>query len=742
MPHFANAWGRPAAALTLALLALGGLLPGTPGTWRLVGVLELMAFLAAIGWSAWRVTGALLPEVELCSRTVAALTVAVAEVTCTATLLGHFGHLHAGPFLILIGVFLAGSLYLPPVAAVTGPWLEPLAPAGIRSLATVERALLLAAAGALILRLGGSLVHVTVDPGAFVSYDDLSYHLPAVAVWQQAGDLRTLKFETGDPSTTFYPFVSELCSWALLAPLRDSDLLARRAEVWFALGSLVAVAALARRLGLSRRAALLAVLLYATVDRAFPVLALGAGNDHTTAFFTLAGLDGGLSFLRRPGRRSAVYTGAALGLLIGTKYIGLLYAATVAGSLAAVWEAGLVRATPPRGRLLEPSPQPRASLRPVKDLVVPLGILGLVAVLCGGYAYLRNAWTAGNPVFPAALSVLGHPILPGWSGATLEWRRQLPEFQIDIVSFLTRRADLFGPLFSWTMLPSAFLGPALALARRRPQLAVVFALPIVFFLEFRFLMHDHRDLRYILPALAVAALAAAWVLWTPGPRLGGTLRGLALVGILLAAASHLRLGAPEEALLLALLFTLSALAVVVAGRHPSPWTRCAPRPSPQPRLAACAAGLAAILVVALAGSLGVDRYQSVKLAGQPAALALEQLTGGNGSQIAYVGSNEPYLFFGRRLQNDVQVVPTDGDLPAQYYFWGGSARFPFDRPSAGQWRANLASRNISFVVAARTPAEGPERGWMAAAPREFGLIYAGEQVEIWRIRGGPGPAHP
>jgi hypothetical protein len=732
-----SAWAQPAALVILALLALDALPPRGAG--RLVEFLGLLAFLAAAAWSGWRAAGALVPQTELASRTVCALTCAVAAVTGSATLLGHLGALRLAPFFGLVGGGFVASLWLRPTPQVlrTG-YVHPggVAPLGKwRWLAGCERALLFAAAAALALRLGGSLVHVVLDPAAFVSYDDLSYHLPAVAVWHQSGDLRTLKFEIGDPSPTFYPFTSELCSWALLAPLRDSDLLARRVELVFAAGSLIAVVALSRRLGLGRRAALLAALLYATVDRAFPALALGAGNDHTTAFFTLASLDSGLQLLEKPGRRVAAYAGAALGLLIGTKYIGLLFAVTVIAALVAIWASGASATTPEATGIAPLATRAGAWRHRGTVLVWRLAILGVAIVLCGGYAYLRNALTAGNPIFPAPVALLGHPLLPGWTAASLQWRRQLPEFQIDTVAFLTQRADLFGPLFVWTMLPAALLAPAVALVRRQRRLAMVLALPVVLFCEFRFLMHDHRDVRYILSALAIGAIAAAWglCLAMPGPRAGGLVRCCVLLGILLAATAHLRVSAFQQALLLPVLLVLAALTAAAVERHRLAAPHGVAPPRHWPRLAAVLLGLAA-LSTAVAGSHWTERFQAEELAGDADAAALQRATGGIAARVAYVGSNEPYNFFGSRLQNDVEIVPTDGDLAAQYYAFGGSVHFPFGTPSAVQWRANLQARRIQFVVAARGRTAGPERSWMAAAPEDFALLYQSARVEIWRLR--------
>ena len=801
---------KGAAVLIFALLMAGGVAPGSS---PFLGLLVVFALLSAAGWAGWRVAGALIPRDGVLSRIVCAFTFAVAAITCGATLLGHFGQLRPGPFLLLEGVLFLASLCLPAAPRLV---FEAVTRAPLRSAAGAERTLLLAATAALALRFGGSAFQAARDPRAFLAYDDLSYHLPAAAVWRQAGDLRMLKFEIGDPSPTFYPFNSELCSWALLAPLGDSDLLARRVQLPFALGSLIAAAAIARRLGLSRRGALLAALLYAGVDRVIPVLALGAGNDHAAAFFTLAALDGGLGLLRAPARGPAAYTGAALGLLVGTKYIGLFFAVTVLAALAAVAIVRLAAGSfaersaarsegamggrwkqpaeeRPRQPVEQRSKQPGGErsrqaaeerLKKPADNVahrVPLlQVVGLVVVLmavCGGYAYARNLWTAGNPVFPVPVSLFGQPLWSGWGFTGLEWRRHRPEFRIDTLSFLTRRSDLFGPLFVWTMLPAALIAPMLALALRRARLAAVLALPVLLFLEFRYLMHDHRDMRYVLAAVALGAIAAAWLAEMAGEKMGekmgAVLRAAALLGLVLTVAGRLHASGWRQAVLLALLLAGGALASgALASRGLASGALASPglasgglvsgglavgaedlRRAGPDRLSAGAwpsssaggwlssrgawAALGLLGLVAAAAWRGgrlIDSSQARKLAGEPAAIVLDAATARDGARVAYVGSNQPYLYFGSRLQNDVQIVPTDADLADQYYFWGGSAHFPFGGGSAGRWRANLIARGVEYVVAARTPDEGPERAWMAADPMEFKPLYQDARAEIWRFQ--------
>jgi hypothetical protein len=695
---------------TAAVLAAGALLPDPH---RAFQVLVLAALLAGLGMAGRRIALRLLPDSSPLSKATAAFTVAVALAVVPATWLGHFGLLRPAPFLLAMAaiVLLSRLLKLPPLPArengVGGEQSQ-----GGWPLDRVETALL-AAAGVviLLLPLGKAVADSFYQAPGRNSFDDLSYHLTAVATWHHYGDLRMVKFSMGDSGTTFYPILSEIAAWTLLAPFRDSDVAARWVELPFALFSLVALAAVARRLGLSPRGAAFAVLLYASIRRFFPVLALGAGNDHATAFFTLAALDAILATARSPRPGPTASAGLALGLLVGTKYIGVLNAATLLALLA----------------LLLLTNRPRLPVRRLAGLAV---LLAGVMAAAGGYTYLRNAVTAGNPLFPAPVHLLGREILPGWEGATVAYRSRFPEYEIDVPSFLTTRPDLFGLLFPFTLLPAALLAPFAAALRkgawaRRIETALVFALPVVFFLEFFFLMHDHRDVRYFAAGVALAALAFAWFTERAGARLGTALRMLALLA---ASASVLtRAFSPGQALAGAVLLAVLALA---AAR----WLPDRP-PVHLPSLRTAGwTALSLVLLAALPTGAAVARYQKVKLREKTAAYTLEQLAGPTGARVSYAGWNQPYLFSGSRLQNDVQYVPSTPNLAAQYYTWGGSLAFPFRREGRYRtWNENLERLNIGYVVLLRSRWENPERRWMTRHPERFGVVYEDSETEIWKV---------
>ena len=696
--------GRIPFLVAVPLLLAGAATADPPGALRLLTALGL---LLGLGAAALRISRRLLPGLSAASRAASSLVLAAAMIVVPATVLGHCGLLEPRLFLAVEALLIAAMLALrvperPP--APTGT-VAAVAEGVPKWLKRTEAAVLVTANAAAVLSFLFYAVQTELyaPPGKL---DDPSYHLSAVAVWNRHHDLRMIKFDAGDQSTAFYPIGGELIDWALLAPLRDSDFLARWSQLPFALGSLAALAAVAFHLGLSRRSALLSALLYLTVGRAFPGLMFSAGNDHVAAFYVLAAVDAALVFAGSRTVGGAVYAGLALGLLVGTKYIGLIYAVPLLVLLAvAVFR------------------------RPFRS--VPIAALCGSAILAGGYTYLRNAWSVGNPVFPVPITFLG---LPGWAEVTLAMRRHLPDFQIDVRHFLLIRTDYLGHLFRFTMLPAAVLAPVVSLLRpaetwRKIVRTLVLSLPVIFFLQFLYWMHDHRDIRYFLAGIALAAVAFGWLLeilaerWPPiAPLVRG---GLACLIAYKFIHSDETSGLQEV--------TTAAILLGLAGAG------LALRTSRRLRIAehrfavtVLACGIAVFVVAGLGGTL--KKYQERKYRDDLLVEYLEQQHAGqDGAGIAYIGGNRPYPLFGSRLQNRVEI-PLGGSVEDRFFDWGGSARFPFESGSYRLWTKNLRRLGIDYVAIVVGDQQDPERRWMQRHPRDFERVFAFASMEVWRFR--------
>lgn len=360
-------------------------------------LLSLCTALLAV--AAWRLAGALAPR-RPC------------ELLLLATLL-----LPALVVLLLLGLGLSGRLT--PSLALTGSAAAAVLSLGIdrapraqsRRRFNLGRALASqgAAAGAALCALAvvalALVAHaaLALPPGG---WDEWWYHLPpmARAVQTQRLSPAPIPLEWVDPRVAqvhggeslayrlsvtgfwgdVYPQVAELLAlWTML--LRHDDLLVGLSQFYCAGLGALAVYALARRLGavpgLSTVAGALWLITPVTLGQAPAVVA-----DLAFASFTLAALAAATAWTRDREAGNLLAWAVAAGLALGSKPTGV--------ALAALWIA--VAAW--QARRLGPAPV----------LALASGCL-----LLGGFWYLRNWWTWGNPVYPVSVGGLGHRLFPG-----------------------------------------------------------------------------------------------------------------------------------------------------------------------------------------------------------------------------------------------------------------------------------------------------------------------------------------
>lgn len=222
-------------------------------------------------------------------------------------------------------------------------------------------------------------------------WDTLSYHLPKVAEWVQSHRLSI--FDT-PVDRTFWPANLELFqTWFVLFP--HHDVLIDLACVPFYVLACAAVYAIARRLGLGRRWATAAGLIYGLTPAPLQHATSGK-NDMPIAslfLFLVALLLDARTNWRFPRRRLLILT-MVLGFAVGMKAY-ILFLVPGLGVIAA-WTA---LAKPWRAR-----PDPAPDARRLSTWLA--AALAASALLLGGYWYLRNALIFGNPFYPAEPRIL------------------------------------------------------------------------------------------------------------------------------------------------------------------------------------------------------------------------------------------------------------------------------------------------------------------------------------------------
>jgi hypothetical protein len=340
----------------------------------------------------------------------------------------------------------------------------------------------LPACGVALVALGATLISAYWLP--IWQWDSLGYHLPFVNFVLQDGGLRGLPVDVGYLST--YPRNVELLFVAMRATLPD-DRLIDVGQIPFGLTAAFATAAIARELGATRAASLIAGAAVLTLPAVFLQLPTNYVDVGSAAFFLLA-----VYFLiAPPTTTSLVLAGLSIGLFLGTK----------------------------------PNAPPSAALLGVVLLVraklsnrLKLGAVGLLlAGALGTEAYLAQLIRHGNPVWPAIVKI-GPWELPGTisvtellsSGAGAQ--KVYGSMPVRIFSSWTNLSSLptfdmrvggLGQVF-WLAAPLALVG----LVRRRSVLLVaVVGISVV--------AADPAVVRYIFqfPALVLALAAAEVCHW-------------------------------------------------------------------------------------------------------------------------------------------------------------------------------------------------------------------------------------
>jgi len=433
----------------------------------------------------------------------------------------------------------------PAAAGLSG--VKAAALAAARGLGLWQKVIVVLAAGALLWRV---LLAVVLPPFA---YDSLTYHLTAVASWVQTGKLGPNPYAA---CCARYPANAELLfAWPTV--LLGRDTLADVVQVAAAVLGALAVAGLARLVGVSAPGALTAAGLFVLT----PIVLTQANTDYndivvgalflTTLYFTAR-----LALTAaRPDLSFALLSGLAAGFMVGAKTNGLVLAA------AAV--------APP---LVLFGVRQRDRLWPVTGVVI------LSALLAGGWWYARNWIQVGNPVAPFHVRVLGvtlfhgpaslHEYLtvpPGGSRNPIvevarSWWSDLTWWSHSAYSYEERRGGL-GPLWSWLGWAAlAIVG--IGWLRRRRELVVVVLLPVM--LAFAALPYRWWSrFTVYLPALGAVAIVLLLERLRPGllkRALALSVVALAVVGVALASRGVVPAGFGRQ---------LSTRGVVSVALHPS-----------------------------------------------------------------------------------------------------------------------------------------------------------------------------
>lgn len=413
-------------------------------------------------------------------RAVRALVAAV--VASSLTVVYTLGLLLLGmlsPFSLSL-VVLGGLLF-----SVRGPWATSSFPAVVAAVRSDLRQCRTVLGQSLMTRALAVLAGVQIGWAAFLgvllppmSWDGLGYHLPPVVAYVQRGQIALVE------SSVFantYPNNVELHFLWNVVFLR-TDLIVNTTQLWFALVGALSVYVVGRRLDLDTESALLGAAGFVLapmvlIQSVITYVDLGFAGLLLAAYALL------LHYWNDPAPRLLVPLGLAVGLVVGTKFTGGLFALIFGGAVVV--------------RLL------------LGDQITRVGLLRHMALFGGlgltvaGYWYARNVLTYGNPLYPFRITVLGTELLNGTLDPDVIVRRTWEKFEpyhgpMDETSVVDRlylswyekypvytkgeHLGGYGPFFAVLAVPSAVVyvyDTVVSLNRRRLLAVCLFCVPLL-----------------------------------------------------------------------------------------------------------------------------------------------------------------------------------------------------------------------------------------------------------------------
>lgn len=311
-------------------------------------------------------------------------------------------------------------------------------------------------------------------------YDALSYHGPMAVYFWRDGDLGTLLDRTPWAAALAHPGTAEL--WFGLLRYAGGERVASLGQLPFALLGAAAIYAVARRSGLGDGASRLGAFTFLLA----PIVVVQSGmqvNDLAAGALLMVTVALAAAPASEWMPTRSIYVGLALGLTITTK-LAMLPAAAAVGLYALVIEG--------RHRRFK-----------------ALAAMTAAALLAAAPWWIRNMIMFGNPIYPAALPLVGRGYVVGDFAQKDGWFVPSP-IAWPLYPILEPHSEMsgFGALFA----ALALVGLAVAVMRRRRSQPIrIYGLVIVLSLPAWWMLSQHEP-RLLLGVFGLAFAFVGWAL--------------------------------------------------------------------------------------------------------------------------------------------------------------------------------------------------------------------------------------
>mgnify|MGYP001602830507 CR=1 FL=1 len=562
-------------------------------------------------------------------------------------------------------------------------------------------------------------------------WDSLNYHFTFAVEWLKNGNLSVPPTVFDDPAPSYYPINGSLFYLWLILPFRNV-FLADLGQLPFFLLSALSVFAIAIKLGVEKRYAFFAVVLFMLIPNFFKQLQV-AYVDIMVAAFLLAALNYLLALNKDFSLKNTFFFSAAAGLALGTKTTALPFVFLIFVPF-----------------LILCFTKKEIKNGPLLFLIGCCFILG-----AGGYSYFNNFMMTGNPLYPLNLNIFDLQIFKGAIDNRI-YRTAIRPGDYGIAKILF--SEGLGVQTVLFFLPALFMGLAVLIAKKREQVGFMhyyfMSLPILFIMVYRFLL-PLPNLRYIYSIFGIASVIAFYVL--------GILRvpkKLVITTFIISVLVSMGELAKRVELISSLIFSVFLFFII--------WflLKYIRKIKLNRRIFYCFIVCLAFFAFTLQ-LLEKDyernefsRYaKMVKYSGfwPDATKAWEWLNKNTISEnIAYVGRPVPFPLYGTGFKNNVYYVSINKTEPARLHdfpeskiVWGyrsDNSKFDnFEETSNYRgkadydiWWANLRKKNIDYffeysLLKDKNNQFPLENDWVEKHPELFKLSFSNATIKIYRI---------
>lgn len=576
----------------------------------------------------------------------------------------------------------------------------------------------------LLIRLFNAMLQIPLE------YDSVSYHLPFIAKWLQTGSLTTTYFTAFSSPIGYYPSNYELLDLWTALPFKNDFFFQL---INFPLLAILAITTygICRNLKISRKISVLSTGLIFYM----PIFLKQAGTPLVDLFFTLT-FALGIYFLQEIIKNKTepldfIGFGLSIGLFVGTKYLGIPYAAILVILLLIFFR------------------------KPKALLTILLGIF-----LTGSFFYLRNWLTTGNPLFPVEINLFGQKIFEGYQGVNkfIDSSALIHHLNnwAEIKKFTSLLYQQIGPQIFAILASFIFTFAILIYEIFRKQFRQTIT-PLILFitnLTYFFLylkapytyQNEFENIRYAMPFFILGCINIAWVAnYLKKLKYFFYFGVFAITSYSLTRLIHLQPAEIKLNLTYQLYLLLLSLAVFLLLYGLSPKNFKNKKLQITISLISFALSLPffykTIIFTANEREKLTTYFSEAEYAKDP---RINNLIKANAwieknapnSKIAYAGFNFHYHLFGRNFQRAVDYININDCQDCDYYDFRSTKDGIRSNPDYEKWLKNLAAKEKEYLVLDTkfTANVKPyELEWATAHPEKFQQVFNQDNTYIYKI---------